>query len=152
MTQNRIFAKGGVKISSIGPQILALFLMSASQAVLAEEPIIVHYSDPALTRMETQLGISAAQKERFEDIVTKYRDPYEAAETANPNQGHPGGRRHGGGKNQQANSDVSDAGSQEHVRLNKKKISREELDDLATILKPEQLRKFQQMNGAKKGH
>jgi hypothetical protein len=40
----------------------------------AEEPVIVHYSDPTLTRLETQLGVTATQKGRFEDIIVKYRD------------------------------------------------------------------------------
>jgi hypothetical protein len=42
---------------------------------MAEDPIVVHYSDPGLVRLEKQLGITPAQRDRFDDIVVKYRDP-----------------------------------------------------------------------------
>jgi hypothetical protein len=52
-------------------------------ATLAEDPIVVHYSDPSLTRLEKQLGITAAQRDRFDDIVVKYRDPLNNIAAAN---------------------------------------------------------------------
>jgi hypothetical protein len=50
---------------------------------LAEDPIVVHYSDPSLVRLEKQLGITPAQRDRFDDIIVKYRDP--AKNVAAPN-------------------------------------------------------------------
>src|SRR5258708_13191795 len=70
---------------------------------MAEDPIIVHYSDPSLTRLEKQLGVTAAQRDRFEDIVVKYRDPINNSAAANGNEGdtRPSGdqgQKHGPGR------------------------------------------------------
>jgi Spy/CpxP family protein refolding chaperone len=107
---------------------------------LAEDPIIVHYSDPSLTRLEKQLGITAAQRDRFEDIVVKYRDPGNQVTTTNgnesdaqPSAGERSKRGRGG------RSGVFGGG--------RRNIPRQELDELATILRPEQIKQFQQLNG-----
>lgn len=115
---------------------------------LAEDPIVVHYSDPSLVRLEKQLGITPAQRDRFDDIIVKYRDPANnvAAPNVNENEtptsdeqkpkhgrggrkGNFGGGNFGGGK---------------------RNIPRQELAELATILTPEQIKRFEDLR-AKKG-
>jgi hypothetical protein len=58
-------------------------------SVLAIDPVVVHYDDPELTRLEKQLTITPAQKDQFDDIVVKYRDTGIARNSA----GTQGGRR-----------------------------------------------------------
>ncbi|HET9378473.1 MAG TPA: hypothetical protein VFO40_26120 [Chthoniobacterales bacterium] len=107
---------------------------------MAEDPVIVHYSDPGLTRLEKQLGITTAQRDRFEEIVVKYRDPGNqiAATSGNESDARPsvgeGPKRGHGGK----------AGTFGSGRRN---IPRKELDELATILTPAQIKEFQQLDG-----
>jgi hypothetical protein len=135
----------------VGWYAFMLSLLILTQAVFAEDPIVVHYSDPSLTRLETQIGVSAAQKDRFEDIVVKYRDPLSSTETNNSAQGAPRSGKHGGGRGSTQNSpDQSDA----LPRRGKEKVTRAELDELATILTPAQIKKFQDLNGGtiKKRH
>ncbi len=117
-------------------------------AVFAEDPIVVHYSDPSLTRMETQIGVNAAQKDRFEDIVVKYRDPLSNQDTANSAQGIARTGRHSGGRGSTQN-EAGDAPQRANG-----KVTRNELDELATILTPAQLKKFQDLNAraGKKRH
>jgi hypothetical protein len=43
-------------------------------SILAIDPVVVHYDDPELTKLEKQLAIAPAQKDQFDDIVVKYRD------------------------------------------------------------------------------
>ena len=76
----------------------ALSFLNFPRASFAEDPIVVHYSDPSLTRLEAQIGVTAAQKDRFEDIVVKYRDPLSSTDTDNSAQGAPRSGRHGGGR------------------------------------------------------
>jgi Spy/CpxP family protein refolding chaperone len=115
----------------------------------AEDPIVVHYSDPSLARMEVQIGITPPQKARFEDIVVKYRDPQ--SNTDNATQGTARTGRRGGGRG--STQDEAEIPSQGEARAafgrSKAKVSREELDELATILTPAQIKKFQDLNGAK---
>jgi Spy/CpxP family protein refolding chaperone len=117
-----------------------LWFCSVGLAV-AEDPIVVHYSDPSLTRLEKQLRITAAQRDRFEDIVVKYRDPGNQVtatngnESARPSTGEGPKRGHGG-----------KAGTFGGGRRN---IPHRELDELATILTPAQIQQFQQLNGRK---
>lgn len=111
---------------------------------MAEDPIIVHYSDPSLARLEKQLGVTAAQRDRFEDIVVKYRDPINNGAAANGNEGdtRPSGdkgQKHGRGRK-------SSTGTFGGGRRN---ISRQEEDELATILTPEQIKRFEELNGKK---
>jgi len=111
---------------------------------MAEDPIVVHYSDPSLARLEKQLGVTAAQKDRFEDIVVKYRDPINNSSAGNGNE-----------------SDTQPSGDQgqKHERGRKsgkgifgggrRNISRQEEDELATILTPEQIKQFEALNNKK---
>ena len=68
-------------------RIFALVFLKMATFASAEDPIVVHYSDPSLARMETQIGITAAQKSRFEDIVVTYRDPENNTDTGGSTQG-----------------------------------------------------------------
>jgi len=117
---------------------------------------VVHYSDPSLARMEAQLAITPAQKARFEDIVVKYRDPQSNTDTDNSTQEAPRVGRHGGGRRStQSEAETPSQGdAKAPFERAKAKVSREELDELATILTPAQIRKFQDLNGAtgKKRH
>jgi hypothetical protein len=131
--------------------VLTLSLLGFPRTDFAEDPIVVHYSDPSLTRLEAQIGVSAAQKDRFEDIVVQYRDSLNSAEANISAQGAPRSSKHGGGRGSgQNSSDQSDA----LPRHGKEKVSREELDELATILTPAQIKKFQDLNNGtiKKQH
>ena len=109
-------------------------------AGFAEDPIVVHYSDPSLTRMEAQIGVNAAQKERFEDIVVKYRDPFNNPDTDDSSQGIARNDRRR----------VSRGATQDEAvappRRTVGKVTRNELDELATILTPAQLQKFKALN------
>ena len=112
---------------------------------LAEDPIVVHYSDPSLVRLEKQLGITAAQRDRFDDIVVKYRDPLNniAAASGNENDTRPSGgqgEKHGRG-GRSSGGGIFGGG--------RRNISRQELDELATILTPEQIKQFAALNGKK---
>jgi Spy/CpxP family protein refolding chaperone len=123
----------------------------------AEDPIIVHYSDPTLTRMETEIKITPAQKDRFEDIVVKYRDPLTNpdADTSSPQRKGRGGRHGGDQESNQGEFGVSSQGDTKATpRRTGMKVPREELDELATILTPAQIKKFQDLNSAtrKKRH
>src|ERR1700722_2233856 len=136
----------------LGPILWSAFLFSLLSfpgASFAEDPIVVHYSDPSLTRLENQIGVKAAQKDRFEDIVVKYRDPINSTGTDNSGQGTPRSGRHGGGKGSTQNStDQSGA----LPRRGKEKVTRDELDELATILTPAKIKKFQDLNNGAKRH
>ena len=130
----------------VGPILRSAFLFSLLNfpgASFGQDPIIVHYSDPSLTRLENQIGVNAAQKARFEDIIVKYRDPLSSTETDNSGQSTPRSGRHGGGRGSTQNStDQSGA----PPRRGKEKVTRDELDELATILTPAQIKKFQDLN------
>ena len=113
----------------------------------AEDPITVHYSDPTLTRLETQVGVTAAQKDRFEDIVVKYRDAARngsgdssPAQAPSPD----GTKRHSrhGFQNSSASSARGADGQ------GSKRARQSELDELATVLTPAQLKKFEGLNRA----
>jgi LTXXQ motif family protein len=141
----------------VGCCLFAFSVLSMPFCSSAEEPIIVHYSDPTLTRMETEIGITPAQKDRFEDIVVKYRDPLSNpdADTSSPQRKGRGGRHGGGQESNQSDSGVSSQGDAKATpRRTGMKVSREELDELATILTPAQIKKFQDLNSAtrKKRH
>jgi Spy/CpxP family protein refolding chaperone len=113
----------------------------------AEEPVIVHYSDPTLTRLETQLGVTAAQKDRFEDIIVKYRDAARngAGDAASGQASSPEGTKRGSRHRLQSSSA---SGSRSVEGQGQKATSRSELDELATVLTPAQLKKFQELNRA----
>lgn len=52
---------------------VALAVLTFPLAGFAEDPIVVYYSDPSLARMEAQIGVTPAQRDRFDDIIVKYR-------------------------------------------------------------------------------
>jgi hypothetical protein len=133
-----------------------VFLLSFAVRGLAEDPIVVHYSDPSLTRMETQIGVTRSQKDRFEDIVVKYRDPLSNpnADGAEAQKPATGGRHRGGGQHSSQDDSVTPSQGESHgtLRRTKGKVSREELDELATILTPAQIKKFQELNSSSTKH
>ena len=137
----------------IAGSVIAGSLVTLSSTGIAEDPVVVHYSDPSLARMEAQIGVTPGQKERFEDIVVKYRDSFNDQAAENPGQGkiRSGGTgRHGGTR---ASSQDQSGPDQTGVpfRGRKNGASRKELDELATILAPDQLKKFQELNNRTKG-
>src|SRR5258708_36873055 len=85
--------------------LLTFVVLTSAQLGLAVDPVVVVYSDPSLSRLEKEIGVTPAQKDRFDDIVVKYRDP-ESSNDGSPKAGgdadlsaspHPGGRGGGGG-------------------------------------------------------
>jgi hypothetical protein len=138
-------------------RILALVFLSTARCGLGEDPIVVHYSDPSLARMEAQIGITPAQKSRFEDIVVAYRDSQSNAKMDNSTQGTARTGRRGAGRGsipgEAGTSSQGESKAPFAARPNAK-VSPEELDELATILTPAQIKKFQDVNDAKrkKGH
>lgn len=145
-----------LRSGSVSYRIIALAFLNIAQCGFAEDPIVVHYSDPSLARMEAQIGISPAQKARFEDIVVSYRDSQGNANIDNSRQGTSRTGRHGGDRGSiQGDAKIpSQAETRAPFGRSKSKVSREELDELATILTPAQIKKFQDLNGAagKRGH
>jgi hypothetical protein len=128
-----------------------MFWLFCIGPTMAEDPIIVHYSDPSLTRLEKQLGITAAQRDRFDDIIVKYRDPLNnTAANGNESDTRPADdqrQKHGrGGK--------SNAGGKSSAGIfggRKRNIPRQELDELATILTPDQIKQFEELKKGKGG-
>ena len=55
--------------------LVTLGLFTSVQVSWAEDPVVVVYDDPSLTRLEKEIGVTPVQKDRFDDIVVKYRDP-----------------------------------------------------------------------------
>jgi hypothetical protein len=70
--------------------IIAVAVLNFSLAGFAEDPIVVHYSDPSLARMEAQIGLAPAQKDRFEDIVVEYRELFSDRAAELRYRGNPG--------------------------------------------------------------
>ena len=126
---------------------VALAVLTFPLAGFAEDPIVVHYSDPSLARMEAQIGVTPAQRERFEDIIVKYRDPFSGQVPEDTGQGkiRSGGSGHRGGAREIGQGETRVAS-----RGGKANASRKELDELATILTPGQLKRFQDLNSRKK--
>jgi Spy/CpxP family protein refolding chaperone len=119
-----------------------LLCVCSADSAMAEDPIVVHYSDPSLTRLEKQLGITAVQRDRFEDIVVKYRDPGNQIAATN---GNESGTQPSTGDEPKRGR----GGKSGFFGGGRRNISRQELDELATILTPEQIKQFQQLNGKK---
>jgi hypothetical protein len=144
---NRSYLPLGLVLQSV----FALSFLNFPLGSFAQDPIVVHYSDPSLTRMEAEIGVKAALKDRFEDIVVKYRDPLNSPNANDSTQGKSRSGHHSGGQGS-TQYDQDEAGSS--PRLIKGKVTRNELDELATILTPAQLKKFQDLNdeAAKKRH
>jgi hypothetical protein len=119
-----------------------LLCVCSAGLAMAEDPIVVHYSDPSLTRLEKQLGITAAQRDRFEDIVVKYRDAGNQIAATNGNESDARPSTGEGVKRERGRKSGFFGGG-------RRNIPRQELDELATILTPEQIKRFQQLNGKK---
>ncbi|HXM01316.1 MAG TPA: hypothetical protein VN939_01860 [Chthoniobacterales bacterium] len=131
--------------------LLTLGILGVAQVGWAEDPVVVVYSDPSLTRLEKEIGVTPTQKDRFDDIVVKYRDPQasndgktgvDADSSSSPQSGGRGGGGHGhGGGGGRGGSAFTGA---------KGDNLRQELDELATILTSEQLKKFKDLSKQKK--
>jgi hypothetical protein len=133
--------------------LVSLGILISVRVSWAEDPVVVVYDDPSLTRLERQIGVTPAQKDRFDDIVVKYRDPQASndgsirtgtdADSGSDQQtggrGGGGGRGHGGGG--RGGSAFTGA---------KGDNLRQELDELATVLTPAQLQKFKDLSKHKK--
>ena len=130
-------------------------VLTSIQLARAEDPVVVVYSDPSLTRLEKEIGVTPAQKDRFDDIVVKYRDPQSSndagartgadAESSSSQQsggrgGGGGGRGRGGGGGRGGSAFTGAKGDN----------LRQELDELATVLTPAQLQKFKDLSKHKK--
>ena len=125
--------------------LLTFGILGVAQVGWAEDPVVVVYSDPGLTRLEKEIGVTPAQKDRFDDIVVKYRDPQasndaktgaDANSSSSPQSGGRGGRGHGGGGGRGGSAFTGAKGDN----------LRQELDELATILTSEQLKKFKDLS------
>ncbi len=113
-------------------------------AAMAEDPIVVHYSDPSLVRLEKQLGITLAQRDRFDDIIVKYRDP------AN-NVAAPSGNENDAPSSDDQKQKHGRAGRKGNSGGGKRNIPLQELAELATILTPEQIKQFEELGKKGKG-
>lgn len=131
--------------------LLTFGILGVAQVGWAVDPVVVVYSDPSLTRLEKEVGVTPAQKDRFDDIVVKYRDPQagndsggktgaDANSSSSPQSGGRGGggggRGHGGGGGRGGSAFTGAKGGD----------LRQELDELATILTSEQLKKFKDLS------
>jgi hypothetical protein len=137
--------------------LLTFSALTSAQLGLAVDPVVVVYSDPSLTRLEKEIGVTPAQKDRFDDIVVKYRDP-ESSNDAGPKAGadadssaspHSGGRGGGGGGRGRGGGGGGGRGGSAFTGAKGNNL-REELDELATVLTPGQLKKFKDLNQRKK--
>lgn len=126
-------------------------------SVFAIDPVVVHYDDPELTRLEKQLAITPAQKDQFDDIAVKYRDPGIAGNSAGV-QGS-GGRR---GRRSSKQAVTSGAPSEQNAKDKaqpegnpggpKRQVSKEEIEELKAVLTPSQLQTFIGLHQLKRKH
>jgi hypothetical protein len=128
-----------------------MLLLCCLSSTMAEDPVIVHYSDPRLAMLEKQLGITPAQRSRFEDIVVKYNDPANRTVVSNGNDSDAQAsdsreQKHGrgGGGHMPGGGQVPGGGKM--FGGGPGKIPRQELDELATILTPGQIKRFQELH------
>ena len=137
--------------------LLTFSVLTSAQLGSAVDPVVVIYSDPSLTRLEKEIGVTPAQKDRFDDIVVKYRDP-ESSNDAGPKAAadadssaspHSGGRGSGGGGRGRGGGGGGGRGGSAFTGAKGADL-REELDELATVLTPSQLKKFKELNQRRK--
>jgi hypothetical protein len=135
--------------------LVTLGILTSVQVSWAEDPVVVVYDDPSLTRLEKQIGVTPAQKDRFDDIVVKYRDPQAGNDSAvrtgtdaDSGSGQQSGGRGGGGRGHGGGGGGGRGGSA--FTGAKGDNLRQELDDLATVLTPAQLQKFKDLSKHKK--
>ena len=127
--------------------LVALGILTSVQVSWAEDPVVVVYDDPSLTRLEKEVGVTPGQKDRFDDIVVKYRDPQASNDgsartgaDADSGSGQQSGGRGGGGGGRGGSAFTGAKGDN----------LRQELDELATVLTPAQLQKFKDLSKHKK--
>jgi len=135
--------------------LVTLSVLTSVQLTWAEDPVVVVYSDPSLTRLEKEIGVTPAQKDRFDDIVVKYRDPQASNDgsvrtgsDADSGGSQQSGGRGGGGRGRGGGGGGGRGGSA--FTGAKGDNLREELDELATVLTPAQLQKFKDLSKHKK--
>jgi hypothetical protein len=142
---------------SLAAGLLTLGVLTSVQFTRAEDPVVVVYSDPSLTRLEKEVGVTPAQKDRFDDIVVKYRDPQASNDSgartgADADSGgnqQSGGRGGGGGGRGRGGGGGGGRGGSAFTGAKGDNL-REELDELATVLTPAQLQKFKDLSKHKK--
>jgi hypothetical protein len=134
--------------------LLTVGVLTSVQVSWAEDPVVVVYDDPSLTRLEKQVGVTPAQKDRFDDIVVKYRDPQASSDSgartgtdADSGSGQQSGGRGGSGR---GHGGGGGGGRGSAFTGAKGDNLRQELDDLATVLTPAQLQKFKDLSKHKK--
>jgi hypothetical protein len=143
---------------SLAIGVLTLGILTSVQVSRAEDPVAVVYSDPSLTRLEKEIGVTPAQKDRFDDIVVKYRDPQAANDSgartgsdADSGSGQQSGGRGGGGGGGHGRGGGGGGGRGGSAFTGAKGDNlRQELDELATVLTSAQLQKFKDLNKHKK--
>src|SRR5258708_18133506 len=133
--------------------LLTFVVLNSAQLGLAVDPVVVVYSDPSLSRLEKEIGVTPAQKDRFDDIVVKYRDP-ESSNDGSPKAGadadssaspHSGGRGGGGGGRGRGGGGGGGRGGSAFTRTKGNNL-RVEFDELATLLTPSQLEKIKEIH------
>jgi hypothetical protein len=139
---------------SLAAGLLTLGVLTSVQFTRAEDPVVVVYSDPSLTRLEKEVGVTPAQKDRFDDIVVKYRDP-QASNDSGARTGadaDSGGNQQSGGRGGGGGGRGRGGGGRGGSAFTGAKGDnlREELDELATVLTPAQLQKFKDLSKHKK--
>ena len=142
---------------SLAAGLLTLGVLTSVQFTRAEDPVVVVYSDPSLTRLEKEVGVTPAQKDRFDDIVVKYRDPQASNDSgartgADADSGgnqQSGGRGGGGGGRGRGGGGGGGRGGSAFTGAKGDNL-RQELDELATVLTPAQLQKFKELSKQKK--
>src|ERR1700739_964754 len=123
---------------------VTLSVLISVQLTWAEDPVVVVYSDPSLTRLEKEIGVTPAQKDRFDDILVKYRDPQASNDSgartgadADSGGNQPAGGRRGGGGGGGGRGGGGGGGRGGSAFTGAKGDNlREELDELATVLPP----------------
>ena len=135
--------------------LVALGIVTSVQVSWAEDPVVVVYDDPSLTRLEKEISVTPGQKDRFDDIVVQYRDPQASNDgsartgaDADSGSGQQSGGRGGGGGGRGRGGGGGRGGSA--FTGAKGDNLRQELDELATVLTPAQLQKFKDLSKHKK--
>jgi Spy/CpxP family protein refolding chaperone len=131
--------------------------LGAGLSVLAIDPVVVHYDDPELNKLEKQLAITPAQKDQFDDIVVKYRDTGIAGN--NPGAQGSGGRRGRRGPRKAVTSGApSEQNGEDKPQPQgntggaRRQVSKEEIEELKTVLTPSQLQAFISLHQSKRKH
>ncbi|HEX6563988.1 MAG TPA: hypothetical protein VF020_06875 [Chthoniobacterales bacterium] len=134
-----------------------LGILTSVQVSWAEDPVVVVYDDPSLTRLEKEIGVTPPQKDRFDDIVVKYRDPQASNDgsartgaDADSGSGQQSGERGGSGGGHGGRGGGGGGRGGSAFTGAKGDNLRQELDELATVLTPAQLQKFKDLSKHKK--